>query len=175
MTDFRAKTHDQWKHAKINTRIYGFQFQAGTQWNPGLSDSDINEYENELNCQFSNELRTVLRHINGTDKPTLNIYGNCGEPYCTGVGVYSYPRDIGRIKERIEDLKNDWKEIKEYLEEDDFIITEDMSLVPFYIHRYVVCGPNRTSGPVLSIHGSDAIIYAESLRQYLEKEFVNNG
>lgn len=171
--EFRIKTEERWKIAMVNPRLYGFQFQQGTRWIPGLSEAGINEFETKLSGQISDELRTVLRHINGTDRPTLNVYGNSGEPHRTSIGVYSYPRDITQIMERIQDVKNEWKEIKEVLKEEGFELKENMILVPFYIHRYVVCGPNRSPGPILSIHGVDAIVYASNLRQYLENEFLS--
>jgi len=46
--------------------------------------------------------------------------------------------------------------------------------VPVFAHRYVVCSKNLNSSVVLSIvvHDTDAIVYGSSLREYLEKEFL---
>ena len=173
VTEFRMKTQQKWKVVKINPEIHGFQFQQGTRWLPGLSEPEINEYEAKLGGQFSDDLRRVFRHINGTDLPTLNVYGNSGEHHGTSVGVYSFPRDFAQIAGRIQDARDNWKEIEEILKEQgDFELKKNMILVPFYIHRYIVCGPDRASGPVLSIHGTDVIVYADNLHQYLESEFL---
>lgn len=45
--------------------------------------------------------------------------------------------------------------------------------MPIYIHRYVVCTSDPGNSVVLSIKdGSDAIVYGNSLREYLEREFL---
>jgi hypothetical protein len=50
--------------------------------------------------------------------------------------------------------------------------TED-SLVPIYPHRYLVCTADSESSVVLSVaDANDAIIYANSLEEYLEREFL---
>lgn len=50
-------------------------------------------------------------------------------------------------------------------------------LVPVFQHRYVVCSSNLDDSVVLSIvvHDTDAIVYAHSLKEYLEKEFLGTA
>jgi len=50
-------------------------------------------------------------------------------------------------------------------------------LVPVFAHRYVVCSSNLDDSVVLSIvvHDTDAIVYANSLREYLEEEFLETA
>jgi len=49
-------------------------------------------------------------------------------------------------------------------------------LVPIYGHRYIVCTSNLNSSIVLSIVliDTDAIVYGNSLREYLHKEFLRD-
>lgn len=47
---------------------------------PGISDQQITNYEKVLNTKFPLDFRAFLRALNGTDLPTLNVYGSCGEP-----------------------------------------------------------------------------------------------
>jgi hypothetical protein len=89
LAEFKRATEANWSRRSINPILYGFQFQQGTRWNPGLSDELIREYEHVLKVRFNNDLRAFLRAMNGTDLPTLNVYGSCGEPHGKSVGVYS--------------------------------------------------------------------------------------
>lgn len=60
------------------------------------------------------------------------------------------------------------------LADQGFDLAPEMGLMPIVSHRYVVCSPNPESSVVLSVvvEGTDAIVYADSLRDYLEKEFL---
>jgi hypothetical protein len=62
----------------------------------GLSAEQIAEYENALGTKskFPHDFKAFLQAMNGTDLPTLNVYGYCGELPRNSVGVYSYPRDV---------------------------------------------------------------------------------
>lgn len=156
--------------------IYGFQFQRGTRWNPGLSEETIAEYESVLRARFPHDFRTFLRAMNGTDIPTLNIYGYCSEPPRQSVGIYSYPRDIEIVKRRIEDVCESRAEITTDLAEQGFDLSVEATLVPIYGHRYVVCTSDLNSSAVLSVvvYSTDAIVYGKSLREYLETEFLKS-
>ena len=94
--------------------------QQGTRWNPGLSDEQIADYEVALGVHFPHDFKAFLREMNGTDLPTLNVYGYCGEPHRHSVGVYSYPRDLELIKERIEHISASRAEIASDLSEQGF-------------------------------------------------------
>lgn len=98
LLEFKSKTEARWQNTKINYGIYGFQFQPGTRWNPGLADREIADYEKSLGVQFPNDFKCMLRVMNGTDIPTLNVYGMGGEPRRTSVGAYSFPRDLSFVK-----------------------------------------------------------------------------
>src|SRR5262245_14301964 len=111
--------------------------------------------------------------MNGTDLPTLNMYGHCGEPPCESLGVYSCPRDLEAIKRRIEDVEECRGELTTTMAEQGFVLSAESRLVPVHAHRYLVCTPSLDSSVVLFIpDGNDAIIYGKSLHDYLEKEFL---
>lgn len=60
--------------------------------------------------------------------------------------------------------------------EQGFTLSPEDSLVPIYIHRYLVCTSDPASSVVLSIDdGNDAIVYGDSLREYLEREFLRGA
>ena len=153
LTEFKTKTEAKWAAEDVaNPAVYGFQFQQGTKWNPGLSPDEIKEYEDAVDARFPNDFRSMLRHINGTDLPNLNVYGNSGEPHTTAFTLYAFRRDLHIVKERIAAIGDDRDEIAEVLlEYEEFTLASDAVLLPIYGHRYLVCDGNGTQSRVLSI------------------------
>jgi SMI1 / KNR4 family (SUKH-1) len=174
LLEFKKATELNWSRQSINPAVYGFQFQRGTRWNPGLSTAEITEYENLLGVQFPLDFRAFLQVMNGTDIPTLNVYGYSGEPHRKSVGVYSYPRDLQIVEQCIEDVHESRSEIAADLREQGFELPPQAGLVPIFGHRYVVCASNPDCNFVLSIvvNDVDAIVYGNSLQEYLEREFL---
>lgn len=175
LRELQRATEAEWSERSVDPTQYGFQFQQGTRWNSGLSAELVAEYESVLGVRFPHDFKAFLRAMNGTDLATLNVYGNCGEPHRESVGVYSYPRDIEIVKQQIEHFRSGRAEITADLAEQGFELSATASLVPIYGHRYLVCTSNLESSVVLSIvvHGTDAIVYGHSLRDYLENEFLS--
>lgn len=173
LAEFKRVTEAKWHARPINPNIYGFQFQQGTRWNPGLSEDKIAEYENTIGVRFPYDFRAFLRALNGTDLPTLNIYGYCPEPPHTSVGVYSYPRDIELVKHLIEEVRKNRNALTFTMAEQGFDLPAATNPVPLYGHRYLLCTSDLDSSVVLSIHsGEDAIVYGTSLQEYLQREFL---
>lgn len=177
LTEFKRSTEAKWSKKSINPALYGFQFQRGTRWNAGLSDEMVTQYEGVLRVRFPHDFRAFLREMNGTDLATLNVYGSRGGPQRESVGVYSYPRDIEIVKARMEDIRANRAEIVADLAGQGYKLPAEASLVPVYIHRYVVCISDLGSSAVLSIvvNDTDAIVYGNSLREYLENEFLRDS
>lgn len=171
----KQQTEAGWANKKLDRGIYGFQFQPGTRWNPGLSADEIRAYERALDVRFPESLRCMLSVKNGTDTPTLNIYGSSGMPPCEGAGVYAYPRDLALVREYVDVVRPDRAEVAEVLEEQEFTLPPDAGLVPLYGHRYLVCGADPLDGPVLSIYGTDAIVYGADLLTYMQFELVKDS
>ena len=172
LQDFKRKTEARWQEQSIDPLVYGFQFQPGTHWNSGLTEADIVRYQSILGVRFPHDLTTLLRTLNGTDLPMLNVYGGCGEPHRTVFGVYSYPRDTEMVKEKIEDVRSLRTEITNELADQGFVLPAEADLMPIYFHRYVLCSSNLSESIVLSIYGTDAIVYADCLERYLVKDFL---
>jgi hypothetical protein len=80
LLEFKRRTEEQWSGQPLNPLVYGFQFQAGTRWNCGLSEEQIEAYEAGVDIHFPNDLRALFGQMNGTDLPTINIYGGSGGP-----------------------------------------------------------------------------------------------
>ena len=170
---FKSATELIWRNQAVNPHISGFQFQPGTRWNPGLSEDKIAEFECVLGIKFPHDFRAFLRAMNGTDLPTVNMYASCSEPTRQGVGVYAYPKDLEIIRRLVKDMSSKRAELTATMTEEGFVLQPTTALVPIYGHRYLVCTPSLDTSVVLSIHGSDdAIVYGNSLKEYLEKEFL---
>lgn len=174
LAQLKSVTEANWAAQEIDPMLYGYQFQRGTRWNAGLTGEAIAEYEGALGIRFPYDLKTFLAAMNGTDLTTVNVYGSCGEPHREGVGVYAYPRDLGIVKGRIEHIRPFRTEIASDLVEQGLDLSAEASFMPIFSHRYVVCTPNPESSVVLSmvVGEVDAIVFGSSLREYLEREFL---
>lgn len=169
--EIRRRTEALWADAAISPGIYGYQIQPGTRWNPGLSAAEIEAYERTLGVSFPVSFRCMLSVMNGTDLPTINVYGSSGHPPSERPGVHAYPRDLALVQSMIADLREDRAEIADVLREQGFHLAPDASLVPVNSHRFLVCGSDPDEGAVLSIMGTDAIVYVRGLAEYLCTEF----
>jgi hypothetical protein len=163
-------SEEHWERVEINRSIYGFQIQRGTKWLPGLSDEEVVEYEKAMGFSFPEIYKLFLRHMNGTDNPTINVYGECGEPYRYASGYYSYPRDLNTVRETIKWIHDDFGVTPEHIEE-----SEIPRIMPIVSHRFLVmdrCAKN----PILSMYGRDSIFYASSLESFLVNDiFKRDG
>jgi hypothetical protein len=57
LSEFKRLTESRWQQAAIDPHIYGFQFQPGTKWNPGLPPEAIDAYE----MPFKSGSRTISK------------------------------------------------------------------------------------------------------------------
>lgn len=168
--NFKRRTEDEWQQGDVDPRMPVFQFQKGTQWNPGLSDAEIRQYESKLGLTFSADIRLFLSYMNGTDLPMQNLCAEHGSRPGTAVGVYSYPRDLNLVRGQIAMLTEHWKD-------DQAILTRvgikgsDGKLFPFTNGCYVVCGRDITKDAVLMVTGKYVTVLAANFREYLEKRF----
>ena len=169
--EIRGRTEALWAGASIDPGIHGFQFQAATRWNAGLAPDEIDAYEHALGVRFPAAFRCMLGVMNGTDLPTINVYGFNGEPARERPGVYAYPRDLALVRSMIADMEPGRAEIAKALMEQGFYLDQSARLVPVYAHRFLLCGADAWDGPVLSISGTDAIVYGRNLIEYLQTEF----
>jgi hypothetical protein len=113
----------------------------------------------------------MLSVMNGTDLPAINVYGSSGHAVCEGVAVYAYPRDLGVVREWMGYAREDRDGIAEVLLDQGFHLEPEAGLVPVYSHRFLVCAADALDGAVLSIVGTDAIVYGRTLVEYLHSEF----
>ena len=171
LINFKKKTELYWGNITLNPIIYGFQFQTGTQWYPGLTEEQVSMIESEFDVLLPHDYKLFLKQMNGTDKETLNVYGSSGEEHQESVGFYSFPRDTELMWDRINDLENDRVEVFKELTSQGVEIPNDSKFLPVYVHRFLVCTGNPNESMVCSIQGTDAIVYGDNFEQYLLNEF----
>lgn len=170
---FKERTEASWANAELEPRVFGYQIQRGTRWNPGLSTGEIDAYERALGVVFPAAFRGMLTLMNGTDLPAINLYGSSGIAPAEWVGVYAYPRDLELVRTLMALVAADRAEITDVLASQGFTLPPDAGLVPVYEHRFLVCDGDLPSAPVLSIRGPDAIVYGSDLLTYLRTEFLD--
>ena len=115
------------------------------------------------------DFKTLLGMMNGTNIPTLNVYGGSNEPTREGIGAYSYPRDIDFVKHLI-------GEVGEATEELSSSQWPRMALIClktvglFRSTIVAICSAAQIQGAALFFQlqrPSDAIVYGDSLEEYL--------
>jgi hypothetical protein len=86
--------------------------------------------------------------------------------------VYVYPRDLELVREEIGYAEEDRRWWEHELVDSGVALKPTDKLVAFCGHRFVVCSEDPTASLVLSIHQTDAIVYGDSLFEYLQNEFL---
>jgi len=156
-----------WENTEIKKSVFGFQTQQGTKWNEGLTEEEIEEFENKLGFGFPEIYKFYLRNMNGTDKPAINTYGN-QQTVAYAPSYYSFPRDLEVIKNRIQWIYD------EFLIDEEEIKREKIShIIPIVGHRFLIAD-NCEGNPVLSMYGRDSIIYAPNLQSFLVADIFQN-
>jgi hypothetical protein len=164
LAEFKTRTEDLWARRDPHPDICGFQFQRGTRWRPGLSADELAAYEAALGLRLPDDARLFFRTLNGTDRPTVDVAPEAVDR--EGHGVYSYPHDLDFVRSIVADLREDWPEVSAELG-----LADGAFGWPVFGHRSIVCSEDPKDSRVASIVTGDSIIFAPSLREWLELEF----
>lgn len=173
--------------------VGGLSWRTGTRWTTGLSEAQIAEVEAAWNIRFPPDYRRFLQLLNCPDRQAVSAGWLDEPPYGMGwgpdVSVFSdwqgNPKGIRDCHmSQLESLQFDveqngvWRdgwgdrpkqsELHHHLEA---LIASAPPLIPVIGHRFMVDSRYDDSGAVLSILGSDAIVFADSLRSLLLLEF----
>ncbi|MGA7318121.1 MAG: hypothetical protein WBX22_29615 [Silvibacterium sp.] len=76
---FKSASEEKWARRSIKDTVWGFQIQAQTRWNPGLTDDAIAQYEEAIDSSFHPDFKAFLKCMNGTDIPAIDVRGTSGE------------------------------------------------------------------------------------------------
>ncbi len=155
----------------------------GAKWT-GLTESQIEEVEKKYQVTFTDEHKAFLQILHSIDRKEVNEYSE-ESPF-----FYNWLRDEDEIRYRMNwafeqilfDVLNprcnfwlkSWGEKPEPKQEKEIIFKEQFakspSLLPITSHRFIVNGHQNKQNPILSIWGSDTIIYGQNFRHYLLNE-----
>lgn len=155
-------SENKWESIEL-TECWGFQIQKKSKWNNGLTEEQLNDFENQIGFKFSQSLRNFYRTMNGLNKPGINISGDLNNEKPTFRSVfYSYPKDLDLIKEQI-----NWILESNQLSEQELINGEAPFIFPFFGHRFLILDSNEQ---VLSMYGDDIIPWADNLSKAIYKD-----
>ena len=167
--------------------VGGSDWQPGTRWAP-LDHAEIARAEAMAGAVFPSDFRLFLATLGVPDRPQIAFFFE-GAELTEGRGQHFAdwrdPKDITARREGC--LERILFDVEKGLWIDAWgtppeIMAERMSaaqdlfrnapvLLPFYGHRFVPAIHDGASPPVLSIHQTDAILYAASMRDALLMDF----
>ena len=170
--EIKFKIEKKLKRIKIRDTTYGFQIQPNTRFLKGISRKEINQLELLFGFDFPWEYREMLLNFSGYDTPQISINPEGKNEIKFKDSFYQYPRDIEKTKWLVEDI-NKFKIYAEIaLIEEGFDVSKIVGYIPIYSHRALVVFENKYLSPVISVCGSDIIVYGNDLKEYLKNEFL---
>lgn len=155
----------------------------GAKWT-GLTESQIEEVEKKYQVTFTDEHKAFLQILHSIDRKEVNEHLE-EDPF-----FYNWIRDEEEIRYRMNwafeqilfDILNprcnfwlkSWGEKPESKQEKEHIFKEQFAkspqLLPITSHRFAVNEYQNKQNSILSIWGSDTIIYGQNFRNYLLSE-----
>lgn len=173
------------------SRRIGADWQTGTRWIGGLSESQITGIERRFGVQFPKDYRLFLRTIHATDRPMKGIGYTAGNSIeaIERPGFYNWMTEQGAIRNAVEgefeglatDVEHylwfpSWGQRPESVEERWHafrkIYESAPRLIPIFGHRFLLSDESGAGSAVLSMHHSDVILHASNLRDFLLTEFT---
>ncbi len=101
---FKFQSEKHFETIELEKDIAGLQHQKGTKWKEGLSTQELIDFQNQLGFQFPEELVEFYKTMNGTDLKGVNVYAERGLSYHYAPVYFSYPEDLPKIKELIQEI-----------------------------------------------------------------------
>lgn len=184
----KFKTEERWASMNLQNVDEEFYWMIGAKW-IGMKESDIKEVEGKYQINFTQEHKAFLKILHTIDKKQEGIFIDPEEKEYTKQISYfhNWLTDDDEINYRFKwshvEILNDVKRgfwLKSWGErpESEFEIerifdkwyNEAPTLIPISGHRFVVYQKGESKSPVLSVWGSDTIVYGWSLKHYLLNE-----
>ncbi len=158
----KQQSEKLWKHVTLDS-CYGFQIQEDSKWKEGLTDNQINSFEEEMGFSFPEILRNYYKVMNGLDKPGINVYAYSDIPFAYQPKFYSYPDDVELIKEYI-----NWIFDANNTNYEKLSSIGASRIFPIYGHRFILL--DIPGNPILSMHGDDIIYWCKDIFQLFDIE-----
>ena len=156
-----------WTTTQPNKNAGGFQIQENTKWKPGLSDTELLKFQDDMGFSFPEPLKNFYKVMNGLNKPGINMFGSDGTQAIFRSIFYSYPDDINMVKESIK-----WIYQANSISENDLLLLDISKIFPICGHRFMLI--DTPGNPILSIYGDDIMYWADDLCNLIANELFEN-
>lgn len=161
----KARTEVEWENITQNDPFHP-SIQPGTKWKPGLSEEELQAFEQEMGYTFPEPLRNFYRTMNGLDRPSIYIdEDNTPNPYKI---FYSYPEDLNKIRSQIKWIHEANRVTPAILKARNI-----SRIFPVWGHRFIMI--DEPGHPVLSMYGNDIIFYGFTLAATLLKDHLSGN
>jgi hypothetical protein len=167
--------------------FYGPYWQRGTKWGPALTKHGLSDVEATLGVTLPEEYARFLLELHTTDRPMLmRSHEGSGSTRIVEIPSFmNWPLVLPTLTRRLESTTNtlvdsivdagawslSWGNQPSSADERRArvrgLIDAGPKLVPVFGHRYLVASVETV---VLSIVGSDIIVFADGFRNYLRNE-----
>lgn len=172
IVELKYKIEKKFRKIKVRYDCWGFQVQPNTKFSKGISRKEIEEAESLFGFGFPWLYREMLLTFIGLDKPKISIDPENGAIiYSNSSFFYHYPYEYEISKWLLEEIYNNYHEALIAIEEAGFDTSKIVGFVPIYNHRAVVVFEDKYLSPVISVMGSDIIVFGDTIINYLENEF----
>ena len=159
----KEESEKYWEEIDLET-LWGFQIQSGSKWKKGLLESELADFQQQLQIEFPLSLKNFYRTMNGLTLPGINNNGNEG-PITYGPKFYSYPEDIIIIKEQINWVLEENNLTRAVLKSQNI-----PQIFPFFGHRFLILDDDEF---VLSMYGNDIIFWDDNLAKGIAKDIFD--
>jgi hypothetical protein len=165
----------------------GLGWQSGTRWRGGMMDAEVTKAEERYGLTFPPDYRLFLQTLHTTDPERVRyvdgtIHAQFGRPFHDWQGdrapideALAWPLDGLLWSIEADDSWSSTCGDRPTTPEGRAARVRELAaggppLIPLMGHRYLVGEPLEAGNPVLSIYGSDVIVYAPTFGTWLVAE-----
>ena len=180
--------------AFIAEGVGGSSWRTGTQWQSGLDEPRIDALELKWELKFPKDYRQFLSVLNAPDRGVFSVGWIDDPPYDLRAGddepsYFDWRKDDEAINDalnwplegllyHVEESSlwlDSWGgrsgEVADVRKKVAQLVAAAPKLIPITGHRYLLANSLETGNSVLSVYGTDIIIYGSNLKNFLLLEF----
>lgn len=167
------KAEKKIKKIQLRHDVWGFQIQPNTKFLKGISRKEIDQLQVLFGFDFPWEYREMLLTFSTLDTAQISIDPDNKEiEYSQENFFYQYPDDYEKSKWIINEIDKNKFVAESVLSEAGFNISKIVGYIPMHHHRVLVVFEDKYLSPVISVWGSDIIMFGNNLREYLKNELL---
>lgn len=172
--EIKYKVEKKFKKIQLYNNIYGFQIQPNTKFLKGISNKEIDKMQIIFGFDFPWEYREMLLVFSNLDTPmiAINPEDELDVKYSKENFFYNYPEDYDKSRWLTNEIEENKIEAESVLTETGFDVSQIVGYIPMHNHRALVVFKNKYLSPVISVWGSDIIVFGNNLNEYLKNELL---